>query len=88
MDVRIIDGVFSRQEAIDILTDMVKLKIRFHERQIELTSDEEDVSHREARIRQLQHELQEARNNIMAGEDSVSLGGSVHIETWEKNRLS
>lgn len=88
MDVRIIDGVFSRQEAIDILSEMVRLKIRFHERRIELSSDEEDISHRESRIRELQHELQEARNSILAGEGTVSLGGSVNIEEWDRNRLS
>ncbi|NDC77979.1 MAG: hypothetical protein EBZ67_08930 [Chitinophagia bacterium] len=79
MDLKIIDGVFSQQEAIDILTEMVRLKIRFHERHIENASQIEDISHREARIRELQSELQEARERILAGDTSVSLGGSVSI---------
>jgi Spy/CpxP family protein refolding chaperone len=79
MNFKIIDGVFSRQEAIDILTDMVRLKIRFHERRIETSSHIEDISHREARIRELQSELQEARERILAGDMNVSMGGSVSI---------
>jgi len=79
MHFKIIDGVFSRQEAIDILTDMVRLKIRFHERRIETSSHIEDISHREARIRELQSELQEARERILAGDKNVSMGGSVSI---------
>ena len=79
MNFKIIDGVFSRQEAIDILTDMVRLKIRFHERRIETSSHIEDISHREARIRELQSELQEARERILAGDKNVSMGGSVSI---------
>lgn len=79
MNFKIIDGVFSRQEAIDILTDMVRLKIRFHERRIENSSHIEDISHREARIRELQSELQEARERILAGDMNVSMGGSVSI---------
>lgn len=79
MNFKIIDGVFSRQEAIDILTEMVTLKIRFHERRIETSSHIEDISHREARIRELQSELREAREKILAGSTSVALGGSVSI---------
>jgi hypothetical protein len=79
MNLKILDGVFSKQEAIDILTEMVRLKIRFHERRIETSSQIEDISHREARIRELQHELQEARERILAGDTSVTLGGSVNI---------
>ena len=49
-----IKGHFTKQEAIEILTHVIHVKIRFHENKIHSTSNEEDIKMREKRIKQLQ----------------------------------
>lgn len=61
----LIDGNFSKTEALDIVTRMVDIKIRFHESKIQQSADEEDVKNRERKIKTLQHELQEFRESLV-----------------------
>lgn len=82
MDLPLIDGVYPRQDAIDLLTEMVALKIRYHERQLQQGQDVEDTRHREARIRRLQEALHAAREHIQQAGSLVSLNSSVHIAPW------
>jgi len=61
MNLRLIQGEFSPTDAIDILTQLVKVKIKFHENKINSTYTEEDIKMAENRIKQLQQQLHESR---------------------------
>ena len=54
MNLQLIQGQFSAGDAIDILTKMVEVKIKFHEAKILSQLNEEDIKMRENRIKQLQ----------------------------------
>ncbi|MDH4473356.1 MAG: hypothetical protein QE487_12180 [Fluviicola sp.] len=73
-NIQLFDGVFEPQEAIDLLTQMVQVKIKYHEAKISSLSNEEDVKMREKRIKLLQNELFELRDSIekMSGKINVS----------------
>ena len=72
----LIDGNFSKAEALDIVTRMVDVKIRFHESKIQQSADEEDVKSRERKIKTLQHELQEFRESLLR-KDNVDIHAEV-----------
>lgn len=74
MTVQLINGRFSASEAIDIITQMIHVKIKFHENKINADSTEEDTKSRESKIKQLQKELYEARAGIARS------GGEVVID--------
>ncbi|GAA4460152.1 hypothetical protein GCM10023189_34860 [Nibrella saemangeumensis] len=57
MTIQLINGHFNPQEALDILTQMVYVKIQFHENKIKHSDSEEDIKTREKRIKDLQREL-------------------------------
>lgn len=61
---QLIKGKFSKKDAIEIITQMIHVKIKFHENKIHSHSSEEDIKMRERRIRQLQKDLYEARIKI------------------------
>lgn len=63
-NIQLFDGSFEQQEALDLLTQMVQVKIRYHENKISSLSNEEDIKMRENRIKLLQKELFEARTFI------------------------
>ena len=64
MNIQLIQGEFSPSDALDIITQMIHIKIKYHENKINRDSDEADIKSRENKIKKLQKELFEVRNYI------------------------
>lgn len=79
MNLKLIQGQFSPHEAIDIITKMVHVKIKFHEDKIHSLSDEEDIKMREKRIKELQKELNEIRDFITDKNNTIALESLLEI---------
>lgn len=79
MTIQLLKGHFSPQEATDILTKMVQIKIKFQEDKINSGSNEEDIKMREKRIKQLQTELSEVRNYIQEKETNIALESCLEV---------
>lgn len=73
MNIQLIQGHFSTQDAIDIITQIINVKIKFHENKIDNAHNEEDIKMREQRIKQLQQSLQESRSHINSQGEMVSI---------------
>ena len=82
MKFQLINGHFSPQDALTLLTQLTQAKVRHHERQINTSDNEEDVKSRERRIKELQRELQNARHYIATnGQQGVSLQADIMLTT-------
>lgn len=79
MELQLIKGHFGAHDALDLITQMIDVKIKFQEGKIHDESTEEDVKMRERRIKQLQKELFEARQYIDQKQGKVSLNSIVTI---------
>ncbi len=80
MELSLIQGRFRRQDAIDILTRMVHVKINFHESRIQESSNEDDIKFRESKIKQLQRELYDCVQQIRKDEsDWIELSAAVRL---------
>lgn len=64
MNMQLIQGEFSPVDALELITRMIHVKIKFHEERIDQNSSEEDIKYRESKIKQLQKELFHVRNGI------------------------
>lgn len=64
MKLKLIDGTFSSTETLELLTQLYKVKLKFHEEKVKNTSNEEDIKMRERKIKLLQKNLDEARSFI------------------------
>jgi len=64
MNLQLINGSFSKQEALELITQMVHVKIKFQENKIQHSSNEEDIKMRESKIKQLQKDLYEIKKEI------------------------
>ena len=80
MTIQLIHGQFSAQEAIDIITKMMHIEIKFHEDKIHAHANEEDIKMREKRIKQLQKELFEVRNFIDAKKVKIEMQSLIEIK--------
>ena len=81
MQLELIKGTFSEKEALDILTQMIQVKIRFHENKIAQHSSEEDIKYRESRLKHLQHELAAIRNALLQQNEPLQINATIHIQT-------
>lgn len=80
MHLQLIQGQFSADDAIEILTQMVQVKIKFHEGKIHDGLNEEDIKTRENRIKELQKELFEIRKLIAEEKAAVKMNALVEID--------
>jgi hypothetical protein len=80
MKIQLLNGNFSGQEAIEILTKLIQVKIQFHEQKINEISGEEEIKMRENRIKKLQKELFEARLLIDKKKENVNLNCEINLD--------
>jgi hypothetical protein len=80
MTIQLMEGQFSANEAIDFITKMVQIKIKFLEDKINAHASEEGIKMRESRIKQLQKELFEVRNFIDAITKGVKVNAMISID--------
>ena len=79
MVLNLIKGNFTTKEAQELITELIHVKIKFHENKIKLADQEEDIKMREKRIKQLQKELYEVKNYINRKKESISLFGEINL---------
>ena len=77
MNIQLIEGQFNKKEALELITQMIHIKIKFHENKISNNSNEEDVKYRETKIKNLQKELFELKYYLDNNGNSVKLEAKV-----------
>lgn len=80
MNITLIDGHFTSKEALDILTQIIHVKIKFHESKIAHLDHEEDIKMREKRVKQLQKDLYEVRKMVDEGKKNYTLHAELEIK--------
>ncbi|TDB68112.1 hypothetical protein [Arundinibacter roseus] len=79
MKIHLIDGHFESRETIELLTQLVHVKIKFQESKITAASVEEDIKMREKRIKELQKELFEVRQFVAQNHAEIALTGTIEL---------
>jgi hypothetical protein len=79
MNVQLIQGQFMPNEAIEVITKMIQIKIKYHENKISELTSEEDIKRREAKIKTLQNELVEVRNEIGSKKEKINIDALINI---------
>lgn len=79
MKVQLIQGEFNSPDAIQLISNMINLKIKYQEGQIEKNNNEVDIKYRESKIKNLQNELFELRN-FLSTKENVKIDASINLE--------
>jgi cob(I)alamin adenosyltransferase len=79
MQLQLIKGTFTSYEALDLLEQLVHIKIKFHEQKIDKSQSEEDIKMREKRIKEMQDDLKELRSAILSGEENRSIEATIFV---------
>jgi len=80
MKLQLIEGTFSNADALHLIEQIFQTKIKFHESKIAELSVEEDIKSREGKIKALQQELAEFKQEMKAKSGSVSVASEVAIQ--------
>jgi hypothetical protein len=80
MEINLLNGMFSKNEALDLISQMIQLKIKFHENKISHSSREEDIKSRESKIKFLHSELHGLRSFLESTNKDVSLYSKVEVK--------
>lgn len=79
MNLQLIQGEFNSKEALDIITQMIHVKIKFHEDKISRSSNEEDIKMREDRIKKLQRDLYQLRQLVQTKNKKIHLESVIEV---------
>jgi hypothetical protein len=82
MNIQLINGEFNSTEAVELITQMVNVKIKYHENKIITQDNEEDIKLRETKIKQLQNELQKLKIDSKGKYDNLKLEAKIELENW------
>jgi hypothetical protein len=80
MNLHLIQGEFNSNDAIELIAQMVHIKIKYHENKITSNSNEEDIKIKESKIKHLQKELFELRKTINSKTNTVKVEAIIKIE--------
>ena len=75
--ISLIDGNFEANDAHELLSALVEAKIKFHEKKISASHNEEDIKMRERRIQKLQQDFMQIQESI---KDKNNLNISAVVE--------
>lgn len=79
MNFELLNGQFDTKDAIDLITQMVQIKVKFHESKINNSINEEDVKFREAKIKHLQQQLYSFVKSIEKKDGKVMLNAMIIV---------
>lgn len=77
MNFKLINGIFTRSEAYEILSRMIEVKLSFQESKLAELTDEEEIKARKQRIETLRHDLEELETKFEQSEEMVSISATV-----------
>lgn len=82
MNIPLVQGNFSASDSFELLNQMVQLKVRFHENKISKSSNEEDIKHRETKIKRLQHDMMELKKYINDNSSQFTINVQINLEKY------
>lgn len=79
MNIQLIQGNFSAKDALEIVTQMIHVKIKYHESKISHNNNEEDIKFRESKIKRLQKDLYDFRHFFENRGEGIIIESEIHL---------
>lgn len=80
MNIQLIKGEFNAKDALELITQMIHRKIKYHENKISQNCNEEEIKNRESKIKHLQKVLFEFRSSVGLKISNVKLDAVIKID--------
>jgi hypothetical protein len=80
MEIQLINGQFNSKDLLELITQMIHTKIKYHESRINGNNNEEEIKFRESKIKRLQKDLFETRNYILSKNGNINVDSKINID--------
>lgn len=79
MEINLINGSFTKNDAMHLINQLMHVKLKFHEDKINNHENLDDIKSREKRIIQIQNQLRACKDALLRIEGDVVLNGDIKI---------
>jgi DNA-directed RNA polymerase alpha subunit len=79
MEIQLINGLFSDNETLELIRNLINVKIKFHEDKIDFQHNIEDIKTREAKIKFLQQQLDLLKKMPQHYNSTNKIEATIHI---------
>ncbi len=79
MNIQLIQGEFSPSDTLELINEMIQIKIKYHENKIVNKSTEEEIKFRESKIKELQKQLFDLRNYVNNKKVDLKLKSEISV---------
>lgn len=83
---QLIKGTYSKEDALEIVQQIINVKVGFHEEKISSSDNEEDIKMRENRIKELQNDLANFRELINKHRGSINMNALLDLNKQELDK--
>ena len=80
MKIQLINGQFTANETIELVSQMIQVKIKFLEKKISNLHHEEDIKSKETKIVKLQNTLSALRQKIISNDRNLEIACEIEIK--------
>ncbi len=80
MNIQLIQDEFDSNDALELIAQIVHVKIKYHELKKNIDTSENNIKRRETKINRLQKELFELRKTIHSKTNGVKIEAIIKIE--------
>ncbi|MEO6282414.1 MAG: hypothetical protein ABIO93_03440 [Dyadobacter sp.] len=79
MTIQLVKGEFPASDAMELISQLVQVKIKYHEQKISSDMNEEDIKSREKKIKKLQDDLSEMKKYVQSIPGNVAMISHMNV---------
>lgn len=79
MTIQLLEGEFNTAEGLDLISQMINIKIKYQESKINNSANEEDIKQRESKIKRLQKDLEDIRKYVANNSNKLNIQSVINL---------
>ena len=79
MTIQLLEGEFNTAEGLDLISQMINIKIKYQESKINNSANEEDIKQRESKIKRLQKDLEDIRKYVASNSNKLNIQSLINL---------
>ncbi|HPH25005.1 MAG TPA: hypothetical protein PLW32_14040 [Chitinophagaceae bacterium] len=79
MTIQLLEGEFNTAEGLDLISQLINIKIKYQESKINNSANEEDIKQRESKIKRLQKDLEDIRKYVANNSNKLNIQSVINL---------
>lgn len=79
MTIQLLEGEFNTAEGLDLISQLINIKIKYQESKINNSANEEDIKQRESKIKRLQKDLEDIRKYVVSNSNKLNIQSVINL---------